>query len=405
MGVQTANLRSGPGTVYSVVGQIAPGDRFRITGKNTDGSWWQIERADGSAAWVLASLVETEGPADAVVVAENIPTPLPQVMPGGFGYGVTVVGSQPGQAINATRGLGFNWVKTTALWRAIEVSPSTYDWTYLDSLVNAARGSGVSVMATIHDAPNWTKSATASAAAGPPDDPAALAEFAGALAARYCDSPLRAVEVLREQNVHYAWNNQAPDPARYVRLLQAAYQAIKQACPSMIVVSGAPLPTGAPLPFAMDDVEYLTAMYASGLANYSDVVGMRLPGQNFSPDDPAAGAFHRSFSFLRTLQAYRDVRARSGSSNRFWVTEFGWAAGPATDQAYSFANDVSREQQAEWTPRAYEVLRNSDYVGAAFLWVLDGAPSLPNTPLTMWSLVDQNWNPQPVYTALQQMAK
>ena len=34
------------------------------------------------------------------------------------------------------------------------------------------------------------------------------------------------------------------DPAAYMNLLKAAYPAIKQACPSMIVVSGALTPTG-----------------------------------------------------------------------------------------------------------------------------------------------------------------
>ena len=146
-------------------------------------------------------------------------------------------------------------------------------------------------------------------------------------------------------------------------------------------------------------------MYANGLANYSDAVGVRLPGYKYSPEEPAANTPHRSFSFLGTLQAYRDLRGQSGDTARLWVTDFGWAAEPATDQAYAFANDTSLEEQADWTRRAYKMLRSAGYAGAAFLWNLDGAPSNPNTALSMWSTVDVNWNPRPVYTALQQMAK
>jgi uncharacterized protein YraI len=404
VGVQTANLRGGPGTAYSVAGQIAAGDRFVITGKNTDGSWWQIEQAGGSSAWVLATLVQTEGPIDAVAIAENIPTP-PQAAPSGFGYGVSATSSQPGQIIGATRGLGFNWVKARAFWRAMEPSQEVYDWSLLDPLVDAARGTGVSIMAQVSDAPQWARDPGADLRfAGPPQDPATLAAFAGALAARYCGSPLRAVEIWNEPNIHYSWSNQPPDPAAYMRLLQAAYQGIKQACPAMIVVSGAPTPTGAPLPFAIDDVEYLTALYANGLASYSDVVGVKLPGYNLSPDEPAAGAPHRALSFLGTLQAYRDLRAQNGGGT-LWVTVFGWAVGPATDRGYEFANDNTLEEQAAWTVQAYELLRAAGYVGAAFLWNLDGAISNPNGSASMWSAVDASWNPRPVYTALQQMAK
>jgi hypothetical protein len=172
----------------------------------------------------------------------------------------------------------------------------------------------------------------------------------------------------------------------------------------MVVVSGAPAPTGAPLPLAMDDVDYLTALYANGLAVYSDAVGVRLPGYNFPPDEPASSAPHRSFSFPGTLQAYRDLRAQHGGG-KLWVTEFGWAVGPATDRGYEFANDNTLEEQAAWTVQAYELLRAAGAIGAAFLWNLDGAVSNPNGSASMWSTVDANWNPRPVYTALQQMVK
>lgn len=201
------------------------------------------------------------------------------------------------------------------------------------------------------------------------------------------------------------WNNHPPDPDAYMRLLRAAYQAAKQSCPSLVVVSAAPVPTGAPLPFAMDDIDYLAALYTGGLANSSDAVGVRLPGYNLSPDTPVADAPHRSFSFAGTLAAYRELWQRNGSAGAMWVTEFGWPAGPSPEQAYAFVNDTTPQEQAEWTVRAIELLRASGFVDAAFLWTLDGATNNPNGPIAMWSAVDPGWNPRPVYTALQQMAK
>jgi hypothetical protein len=56
------NLRSGPGTNYSVVGRLSEGDTVKIIGRNEDSSWLQVESEAGTA-WITAdpSLVKIEG--------------------------------------------------------------------------------------------------------------------------------------------------------------------------------------------------------------------------------------------------------------------------------------------------------------------------------------------------------
>ena len=44
---QTVNLRGGPGTGYSRVGQLRAGQTLPILGKNQDGSWWQVQMSSG----------------------------------------------------------------------------------------------------------------------------------------------------------------------------------------------------------------------------------------------------------------------------------------------------------------------------------------------------------------------
>ena len=104
---------------------------------------------------------------------------------------------------------------------------------------------------------------------GPPADPQTFANFLGALAREYCGSSLKAIEVWNEQNLHYEWGNMALDPAAYVNLLRPAYAAIKAACPSMWVVSGALTPAGNNGSFAIDDFTYLEGMFQNGVANLS----------------------------------------------------------------------------------------------------------------------------------------
>ncbi len=75
------NVRSGPGTNYSIVGQLQPGQSALITGRSEDSSWWQINMAgEGEveeAGWIYGQLVTLAGDNSAVAVAEAPPPPTP----------------------------------------------------------------------------------------------------------------------------------------------------------------------------------------------------------------------------------------------------------------------------------------------------------------------------------------
>ncbi len=72
------NIRSGPGTTYSLLGSEQAGKVYRVTGKSPDGAWWQIDY-NGSSAWVFGQLVAVTG-GEAVAIAQNIP-PAPTAPP------------------------------------------------------------------------------------------------------------------------------------------------------------------------------------------------------------------------------------------------------------------------------------------------------------------------------------
>jgi hypothetical protein len=70
------NLRAGPGTTHAIVGKTVPGQRYRILGKS--GQWLQIERQDGTTAWVHGGYVRTlrgTPPARAATTATTATTP------------------------------------------------------------------------------------------------------------------------------------------------------------------------------------------------------------------------------------------------------------------------------------------------------------------------------------------
>lgn len=59
------NVRAGPGTEYPIVGGATLGQEFDVTGKNADGSWWQID-LEGQPGWIFAPYVTA-------VDTENVP--------------------------------------------------------------------------------------------------------------------------------------------------------------------------------------------------------------------------------------------------------------------------------------------------------------------------------------------
>ncbi len=67
------NVRTGPGTLYPVIGGSSTGQQFAVTGKNPEGDWWRIDYC-GQTGWVNASLV-TAANTENVEVANAIPTP------------------------------------------------------------------------------------------------------------------------------------------------------------------------------------------------------------------------------------------------------------------------------------------------------------------------------------------
>jgi hypothetical protein len=73
------NVRQGPGTTYNLVGGAKQGERFKVTGKNQAGDWWQIDY-NGQSGWVFGQLVTPQN-TGAVQIAQNIPAAPPPPPP------------------------------------------------------------------------------------------------------------------------------------------------------------------------------------------------------------------------------------------------------------------------------------------------------------------------------------
>lgn len=92
VGTQALNIRSGPGTVFPVIGVARLGDEGELVGRSADGRWWAVaapSAPDGvgwaSADFVLATNAENvpvmQGPPPPAPTATPVPPPAPTATP------------------------------------------------------------------------------------------------------------------------------------------------------------------------------------------------------------------------------------------------------------------------------------------------------------------------------------
>ena len=370
------------------------------------------------------SLTDTEArQATGAVVSAPPALPAPATSPPpattntAFDYGIQLdPDGNPQANIQHIQTLGLGWIKMQMPWKNVEPNPGNMQWSHWDQRIGAYHGAGLKVLLSIPKAPDWARPADDDKSVeGPPIDPQTYANFVAQVAARYAGQ-VQAIEVWNEQNLYYeAGGEGRVNVDNYMALLQAAHGAIKGANPGMLVISGAPTPTGAPYPYAVDDVVYLRQMYERGLRWYADGVGIHPSGFANPPDvlygggdyDPNRGYDdHRSFFFRNTMEAYRQLMLEFGHADAaLWPTEYGWPVWRYWgDERFVFAQENSLEEQANYIRRAFEMGRDWGWVGPMFLWNLDYAVTNPNSEMANFSILTQN-GPTPAYEAIRLMPK
>jgi len=338
------------------------------------------------------------------VKAKIGPDGLYPALPFGFGVQINGIVGDPNDAATMVDRYDARWIKQQLQWGVFENQQGKMDWTGFDSIINAAHDKGIRVMLSIVTAPQWTHpnlpasnppgENDPTAIKGPPDDPAAYANFIGQVIDRY-KGKIQAIEVWNEQNLVREWRTspQTLSARRYVELLSAAYAVIKQRDPSITVISGALSPTGPGDGVnSTDDFVYMQQLIDAGLLDVVDCVGAHHNGYNVGPDvgadtapnDPKAatakfkgpfdnskGAPDHSWFFKDTLQGYNRML---GGKKQLCVTEFGWASSEGYagfPPNFEFVQDNTVQQQGDYIVQAYQLMQQWGFVKMAFLWNLD----------------------------------
>lgn len=309
---------------------------------------------------------------------------------------------------------GFDWFKYFAYWDAVDGNRDrVYNWDTVDWRLNEACEHGLNLLLRVErDSTNWTPIQDHEMAGWEAFFADLAAHVAGEIGR--CSTPYRvAFEVWNEPNLDFQWGYKPVDPARYTRMVQAAYRGAKAGNPDSLIVAGSLAPTGGTGDGrAMDDVAFLQAMYGAGLKGHFDAISIHNYGFGGAPEDKDHG--WGILNFRRAEDIYAVMVAHGDGDLPVWGTEFGWLLESTECNGYwdqiGFAwQQVSAAQQADYLTRAFA------YADANWPWMevmivsnLDFS-TLPwyqtCDPLRWFSVLAEDGNPRPAYTALAQMEK
>ncbi|GAB4510195.1 MAG: hypothetical protein OHK0046_06520 [Anaerolineae bacterium] len=345
--------------------------------------------------------------------AEGAQVPVPPIEVA-FGYALIVYFDEQDSSslIEHLQELDMAWVKVRADWRTLETTQGQPDYEALDALVALLNENGFSILIMVTNAPDWARETQEEN--GPPTNLINYSTFVNALAERY-KGVVDAYQIWDEPNLRRNWNcNRRLCDTDYMEMLRLAHRAVKIADESAVVVSAGLAPTR----FndrvnAIDDRLYLSTLYANGLTNASDAVGVHPAGFANPPDarccEPSPGVESHyedsSFYFLETLSMYREIMVANGDSQTpLWITRFGWGTSEDTDppgEINLYVRYTDLAEQAVYVARAFEIGESLDYVGPMFLDNLNGCQGMPNRAEACYpSLLNPDGMARPVYEAI-----
>ena len=294
------------------------------------------------------------GAGPAPTAAPGVTPPPAPPPPTGFNFGGQTQTFANAQSMTDA---GMNWVKFQHKWAP---GDSAAD---LAGTIQNAKGNGFKVLMSV------TGEATYPAANS--IDFAAFTQFMGDLAAQGPD----AIEVWNEQNIDFEWPAGQIDPASYVtNMLAPAYQAIKAVNPNIIVISGAPAPTGFDnTTNAWADNRYISGMRSAGAANFADCIGAHYNAGATSPSATSGhpGGSHYSWYFQPMLDLYYNT---FGGARQICWTELGYLSGEGFSGLptnFSWASETSVLEHAQWLREARDLSASSGRVLMMIVYNVD----------------------------------
>ena len=220
---------------------------------------------------------------------------------------------------SVTNDLGINKMRVQFAWSSVEPVRNQWDFETTDLLADQP----VEWIAQLGGAPDWAMPD------GSPSeiDPELFADYAYAIADRYCDT-IKQYEIWNEPNNHVFWEPQ-PDPEHYFQMLKASYASIKMACPDAEVILGGLSSTNLPQEISVGTYEFLGEIgwEHADFCDHFDAVAMH-PYTLLDQFPPEWNDFLGDWDFNSFSLQISAVEVRLGvfgcREKPIYMTEFGW---------------------------------------------------------------------------------
>jgi hypothetical protein len=288
-------------------------------------------------------------------------------------------------------------------WSYIEEQQGYYNWGRFDPIVKHAQAQGLTIIARLGMVPAWAQPGGDSPDANltmnylTPEHYADFARFVEAFTRHYRGEIDRIV-IWNEPNITFEWGYQPVDPANYVNLLKVVMPAARRGNPDVIVLAGALAPTLEPVgsQFGMNDLEYLSRLYALGFKDTFDVLAVHTYGFKFPPEEPPA----QDVLDFRRVELLRQIMVDNGDEDKqVIITESGWNDHPRWTKA------VSPGQRITYTIDGFQYAEeNWPWLENLCVWAFR-YPRPVNSYPDYFTLVTPDFAAKPIYYALQAWAR
>jgi hypothetical protein len=294
---------------------------------------------------------------------------------GGLEIGGHVTGAGSARAQNAMRSAGMNWMKVQ-----LGFAPGA-DISAAAGQIEAAHAAGFKILIGL-------VGSEGDLAAGGSDYIRQYGEFAGRIASLGPD----AIEIWNEPNIAREWPQGQINGSNYTALLASAYQGIKSANGSVMVISAALAPTGAEPAFpgqVVNDDNFIRQMVAAGALNVMDCLGMHynegIVSAYATSGDPRDNYYTRYLP--SQLNYYWDL---IGGARPICITELGYLTpegyGSLPD-FFSWAAGNTIAEHAAWLAEAAAFSSQSGKVRLMIVWNVDFENYTGTDPMAGYAMI------------------
>jgi LysM repeat protein len=318
------------------------------------------------------------------------PTPPPPTQPG-----PTVTPPPPNAAFELgghvfsfshaaeMRSAEMTWAKVQIDWKRGD-SP-----TIVQDEINEARSAGFKLLLSLTGDP-------AELAQNPTQYYQDFATFAGQVASLGPD----AIEVWNEQNIDREWPRGFISPQAYTQMLSAVHQRVKATDPDVLVISGAPAPTGffggRCTTDGCDDDAFIRGMAANNAGQFADCIGIHYNEGVLGPDarsgDPRGNPNHYTRYYGTMVDLYSSVFP----GEQLCFTELGYLSPEGypglNGSAFDWAQNTTAQQQAEYLTRAVVLSRSNQRIRMLIVWNVNATTYSNADPQAGWAIIRPGGN-------------